>query len=99
MAEISIEADTAACTSIIIASAVEPAAEQVTGPQASGQPATGPAVGTNESLVLCLGRLLLRVLNGQSEPLWPALAEVPVPIDLMGFDVPSLDVEYVLWAN
>jgi len=53
---------------------------------------------TYERLV-CISRLLLRTQVGQSAPLWPALAEIPVPIDRMGYSVPTLQDEYVLWPN
>ena len=53
----------------------------------------------NSVVVECLVRLLLRVVGEQPEPLWPPLGELPVPVDRMGFDIPSLEDEHILWAN
>jgi arylsulfatase A-like enzyme len=46
-----------------------------------------------------VGRKLLTVNAEQSEPLWPALSETPVPVDAASYSVRTDDEEFVYWAN
>jgi arylsulfatase A-like enzyme len=51
------------------------------------------------ALACDIGRNMLSVQAEQSEPLWPGLAEVPMPVDMASFTVNTLEEEHVYWTN
>ena len=64
-----------------------------------GEAALGRSAASSPNQLVCMARLLVASNAEQADPLWPALVEIPVPVDRMGYAVLSGEDEYVLWPN